>query len=87
MTYCGAVTYLSRIGCLVGISVLFISGCAPQSSPPASQGGDAPNPASSTAAPEPKADPIEFTPSPEDGSEKVKVDEIIEVAATNGTPE
>lgn len=78
-------TYLSRIACLVGVSVLLVSACAPQSSPSTSQGSDAPNPASSSAAAEPKADPVEFTPSAEDGSEKVKVDEIIEVETAKGT--
>lgn len=78
-------SYLSRIGCLVGVSVLLVTACAPQSSPSTSENSDAPNPASSSAAPEPKADPVEFTPSLVDGAEKVKVDEVIEVEAAKGT--
>ncbi len=77
-------TYLSRIGCLVGVSVLLVSACAPQSDPSTSQDRDAPSAASSSVAPEPGADPVELKPSPGDGSEKVKVDEIIEVAAAKG---
>lgn len=78
-------TYLSRIGCLVGVSALLISGCSPQADSSRPGSNDAPASTSSSVSPEAQVEPVELTATPGDGSNKVKVDEIIEVAAAKGT--
>lgn len=66
--------------------MLLVSGCAgPSTAPQGPSGPDGAGSAPSSQAAEPQAEPVALTPSPGDASEKVKVDEIVEVSAAHGT--